>query len=261
VLASQVSDTALNYQFYGKKGEGKDGEGKEGQVVIHLANPSGLIQGGNTSPSRRSKRTSTAVVYENEKELEEWIAKEYGVPETHRFAIKHRLRIALINASERDEEIARLKEIRMLAVAIWVNMIGEDIAQSKIFIYEPDLIAKCADVLREGNYEMQTTALYVLDSVARYRGKQGEVCQAVNVGANHGVLMVALQKVMAYFAREEGSAIEIPHEYIDALFGLVSLLSSQVSNSQAVNSSGLVGILVGIIENYKIDQRKVCFGF
>jgi hypothetical protein len=106
---------------------------------------------------------------------------------------------------------------------------------------------------------LQTAALYVLDSVARYRGKQGEVCQAVNIGANHGVLMVALQKVMAYFAREESDTNEIPHEYIDALFGLVSLMSSQVSNSQAVNSSGLVGMLVGIIENYKVDQRRVSY--
>jgi E3 ubiquitin-protein ligase HUWE1 len=255
VLASPLSDTALNYQFYGKKEDG----GKEGLIVINFANPASMIKGGGSSPRRQSKRTSTTVVHENEKELEEWIIKEYGVPEKHRFAVKHRLMRALVNASGVEAEIERLKEVRMLAVGIWVNMIGEDVAQSKIFLYEPDLVSKCADVLRDGNYASQTTALYVLDSVARYRGKQGEVCLAVNIGASHGVLMVALQKVMAYFAQEGNEGKVIPMEFIDALFGLVSLLSSQVASAQAVNSSGLVGMLVGALENYKVDQRRsVC---
>lgn len=146
-------------------------------------------------------------------------------------------------------------------------MISEEAAQSKIFLYEPDLVQKCADMLiLDHNIPyvsdiliktVQTAALYVLDSIGHYRSKQNEVSVAVNAGVNHGVLMFALQNVMRYL-QDLHPVVEIPLEYIDALFALVSFLSSQGSNLHLINSAGLIPILVGIIENYRVSQRKVC---
>lgn len=144
-----------------------------------------------------------------------------------------------------------------------VNMISEEVAQSKIFLYDPDLIQRCADLMipdRNISFPLRTAALYVLDSLAHYRSKQGEVTMAVNAGVSHGVLMFALQNVMNYFSRDETSDMEqgeISNDYIDALFSLVAFLASQTSTAQSISSSGLIPTLVNIIENYKPSQRKV----
>lgn len=47
------------------------------------------------------------------------LVSEHSVPEAHRFAVKHRLRTALIHGSGDLESIEKMHGIRLLSVAIW----------------------------------------------------------------------------------------------------------------------------------------------
>ncbi|RKO93186.1 hypothetical protein BDK51DRAFT_2244, partial [Blyttiomyces helicus] len=108
-----------------------------------------------------------------------------------------RIRVAVGIAS--PDVRRKLVIVRLLAIAIYVNVVTEDVAQTKLFLYEPDLCQKIADLLqpeRNISFDIQTAAIYALDCIAHYRGRLGEVLTALNASANHGALMYTLRKII-----------------------------------------------------------------
>ncbi|OUM66190.1 hypothetical protein PIROE2DRAFT_40993, partial [Piromyces sp. E2] len=100
-----------------------------------------------------------------------------------------------------DDYDLRLKfiAIRLFALSIYVQMIEEDVATSKVFVYEPDLISNMAEILQSDDpktYGIQTAILSVFDGIIRYKSKNTFVLAAINSSTNYGILSYIFRKVI-----------------------------------------------------------------
>jgi len=81
------------------------------------------------------------------KELFDELVHKYDVPEEHQFNLLHKIRVA-IGMGKNVEERRQLLMTRILSIAVMVNMFSEDVAQNKLFLFEPDLIQKLTDLIQ-----------------------------------------------------------------------------------------------------------------
>ncbi|KAJ3224220.1 hypothetical protein HK099_000081 [Clydaea vesicula] len=235
---------------------------QEGLVSIYIPNPHLQIQSEHStkrmSPLKKVKPGDGKKFYQSEKEMLIDTISEYDVPEEHVFPILHRLRVAVALGSGDLELKRKLSSIRLLSIAVWVNMMTDEASNSKLFLYEPDLIQKCADLLvaeRNIPYDLQTSAIYVLDSIFHQRSKQSEVLTAINASVNHGVLMYSLQSVTNYM-NEENKTKVIPQEYIEALLSFIGYVVTIQSGGAMLLSAGIIVVLVSVMDNRLESQRK-----
>ena len=173
--------------------------------------------------------------------------KSYQVPENERYELMCRIRMARSLGVGRSEERQKLMIARLLAIAIYAHTHNETQAQSSLFLYETDLLARLSDLLqldRGVPVLVQTAAIAAMDAIARYRGKILEVLAAINAGVNHGIAMSLFRKTVAEISNPEST---LPHMFVDALLTFVIYLASHTSGGNMVVSAGLVPLLIQII--------------
>ncbi|KAI8588501.1 hypothetical protein BDZ88DRAFT_397137 [Geranomyces variabilis] len=134
----------------------------------------------------------------------------------------------------------------------------EELIQSRLFTFEPDLVQRLADILHmesnEGDvFELQAACLHALDSMAHHRSRLGEVLTAVNASANHGILMFILRKAISAMDSDEQ---KYPLEFVDALFGFVAYIASTQSGGTMIITAGVLPILIELMRNQRPDQLK-----
>ncbi|KAI9321546.1 hypothetical protein BX666DRAFT_2072991 [Dichotomocladium elegans] len=137
--------------------------------------------------------------------------------------------------------------------ALVAQTVSETTAQNKVFLYEPHLVSKLAELTRPGNavsYDVQTYSLCALDGIARHHGKLTEVLAAFNVSANHGILMHILRKINS----DTGDVY--PRDFLDALFTLLSCIMQNQPGGQMLMSAGIIPMLVQILGNEQCIQAK-----
>ncbi|KAG9291851.1 hypothetical protein G9A89_012136 [Geosiphon pyriformis] len=188
------------------------------------------------------------------------VVEEYDVPEEFHFALLNRIRIVMGISSK--EKRRQLLIIRILAIAIMAHVVPEHIAQTKLFLYEPDIVANLAELVhpeqkntpeRKVPFEIQTVAFYALDGISRYRSKLGEVLTAINASANHGVLLYVMRRVVADLENENPTS---PQEYLDALFAFIQYIIQTQQGGTMVISAGIVPTLLKLLTNKKASQLK-----
>lgn len=148
----------------------------EGMVVVHI-------------PTGNVTKSDVELFYE--------AVQAHDIPAEHQFNVFHRIRVAKGLAQTKSRR--KLLVLRLLALAAVTCVVSEDILNSKIFLYEPELIARLADLLqtdKEIPIDIQIASLNALDSIAHIRSKLTELLGAVNASANHGILMYVLRKVI-----------------------------------------------------------------
>ncbi|CAG8441327.1 3125_t:CDS:10 [Ambispora gerdemannii] len=204
-----------------------------------------------------TKRDNAHELGESDTDILKNVVEEYEVPEEFHFALLNRIRIATkINDSAKRKQ---LLIIRILAIAIMAHVIPEHVAQSKLFLYEPDIVANLAELVHPEQKnaperkEIQTVAFYALDGISRYRSKLGEALTAINASANHGVLLYLLRRIIADL---ESESPKYPQEYLDALFALISCIISTQTGGTMVISAGIVPTLLQLLHNKKNGQEK-----
>ncbi|KAI8912022.1 hypothetical protein DFJ77DRAFT_86217 [Powellomyces hirtus] len=208
-----------------------------GLTVIHLADIHSM------------KRTDKEILME--------LVEQYHITDDHKFPLLQKIRIAL---GMNDVSTRRkLLTIRMLSIAVLVILGNEDLIQSRLFTFEPDLIQRLADVLQkdarnEANiFEVQAACLHALDSMAHHRSRLSEVLTAVNASANHGILMFILRKVISSM---DSDVPTYPLEFVDALFGFVAYIASTQSGGNMIISAGVLPILIQLMSNTRAEQVK-----
>lgn len=196
--------------------------------------------------------------------LELWnsLIEKHNVPKDKQFELLHQIRVASFcsNNSKRDQ----LLEIRFLSIAVLgknffsnlsANILNEDQAQYKLFLFEPELVSTLvANIIPDQNIDIQFSALCALDSVSHFRSKLNETLSALNAGANHGMLMQLLRKVLATFSDNDGSYFS--QEFIDSFFSFVSFLINTSSGGQMIISAGIVTLLTNAISSYSPTHLK-----
>jgi E3 ubiquitin-protein ligase HUWE1 len=114
-------------------------------------------------------------------------------------------------------------------------------------VFEPDLIQTLVSHIGgDQNMEVQFAALSALDSISHFRTRLNETLSALNVGANHGVLMQLMRKIVASFVENVAS---FSQDFVDSYFSFVSFLINTSSGGQMIISAGLLTLLTNAISS------------
>ncbi|TDL26261.1 hypothetical protein BD410DRAFT_895667 [Rickenella mellea] len=254
-LPQEASEVSLS--FYRRGEEDKDKTSKEKEPSAAIPDPTtqpprapGSAQSGpvniHLGPMAQSSRESMDVLAD--------AIQTYDVPDGEKYELLCRIRNAQALGETKQEEREKLVVIRLLSIAVYAHTHTEAVAQSSLFLYEPDLVTRIAELLqldRAVPVIVQTAAIAALDALARYRGKIQEVLTAVNAGVNHGILMSLLRKTVAEIASPHST---LSHLFVDALLSFVIYIASHAAGGNMVVGAGLVPLLIQIIEN-KLPER------
>ena len=154
--------------------------------------------------------------------------------------------------------------IRLLAITNLAYIYPETVFQQKVL--QPDseeprrlqLVYQLADLVHPQSNEsagippkLQTLALGTLEAFAKQKTKAPDVCAALNVNVNHGVLFYILHKAVSEMATEdssdEGEESE-SDERQEALFSLLEALpASMPRTGETLIAAGLLDILIEVL--------------
>lgn len=183
------------------------------------------------------------------------------LPKDSHYDLLCKLRIARAltgSLSTRREILA----IRILAITNLAYIYPEVTFQQKILQPDSDeprrlqLAYQLADLVHPPGHGgagipvgLQTLALGALEALAKHKGKAPDVCAALNVNVNHGVLFYILRKAVADMGVEdiEGETME-GDEWRDALFSLLEALPAFTPRTgETLVAAGLLDIMIEIL--------------
>ncbi|KAF2005153.1 hypothetical protein P154DRAFT_353817 [Amniculicola lignicola CBS 123094] len=181
------------------------------------------------------------------------------LPESAHYDFLHKLRTAQAlgnGASGREDAVA----VRLLAIANMGFVHGEKDFHTKIGQLDTDeprrvqLAQQLSELVHPpGNGEMvvsrrvQTFALNALEALVKHKMKAPDVCAALAVNVNHGVLFYIVRKAVAELGVDDDYSVE-EDEWREGLFSLLNTLpTSQPRTGEGMVSAGLLEILVEVL--------------
>ncbi|KAH7399137.1 hypothetical protein DE146DRAFT_524737 [Phaeosphaeria sp. MPI-PUGE-AT-0046c] len=185
-----------------------------------------------------------------------------NLPDVVHYEFFHKLRTAKLLAggsAGRDDAIA----LRMLALANSGYVYGDKDFHAKIGQQDADeprrlqlayqlseLVHPPGNGERGISVELQTFTLNALEALAKHKAKAADICTALSVNVNHGVLFYLVRKLVAGLGSDTGSAEDLEEDaWRDALFSLLNTLpGTQQRTGEGMVSAGLLEILVGALE-------------
>lgn len=153
-----------------------------------------------------------------------------------------------------------LVKIRLLAITNLAYIYPDAMFQQKILQQDSDqprryqIAYQLADLVHPpGNgtsgvpLKLQTVALGTLEALAKQKTKASDVCAALNVNVNHGVLFYLLRKAVAEMASENPESEE-SEDRREAVFSLLECLPpSAPRTGENLIAAGLLEILIEIL--------------
>lgn len=197
------------------------------------------------------------------------------VPQGSRYDVLNRFRIAYA-LSTSPETRRQILAVRILAIANLAYIYPETMFQQKILLSDSDepkrlqLAYQLAEYVHLGvagdidaSTVHQTFAFSCIDGLARHKSRTADVCAALNVNVNHGILMFIVRKAVASLAKEDADDDfwkrlegDEGDNWREALFSLLrTLLSSGDRRPETLVSAGLVPMLVDIL-NLRTDKAR-----
>lgn len=179
----------------------------------------------------------------------------YEVPQEERFELFQRIRLALGLQDARDR--SQLLVCRLLAIACYGLVIGESIASTQLFLYEPDLIQRIAalvDPVQSIDMAVQSSAFYALDSLGRYRNRVSVVLNSVNASVNHGIILSVMRNLIDDLRKAEPASTE---HFVDSVLSFVAFIATSSSASHTIVGAGLVPLLVELVDIRSPDRYMV----
>lgn len=201
-----------------------------------------------------SRISSTAL----EKVLESYLPE---VPKHSEKDLLCRLRVAYAmshSLATRRQMIA----IRVLAITNLAYIYQEPLFQQKILQQDSDeprrlqLPYQLADLIHPpGNgqadipLELKTIALGALEALSKHKSRASDVCNALSVNVNHGVLLYILRKTVKDLAIEDTEDQSVAaDEWRDALCSLLEALPScGTRTAESMVSAGLFDVLIELL--------------
>ena len=152
--------------------------------------------------------------------------------------------------------------IRILAITNLTYIYPESTFQQKILQSDSDeprrlqLAYQLADLIHpQANGQsrvplyLKTVALGALEALSKHKSRGSDVCTALNVNLNHGVLLYVLRKAAADLAVDEQQATGVEtDEWNEALFSLLEALPTAAPRtSESLIGAGLFEILIEVL--------------
>lgn len=184
------------------------------------------------------------------------------LPETAHYEFLHKLRTAKMfheGHAGRDSAVA----IRLLSIANIGYVHVEKEFMAKLGQQDADeprrlqLAYQLSELVHPpGNgetgisTELQTYTMSALEALAKHKSKAPDVCTALSVNVNHGVLFYVVRKLVAGLGEETGNPDDVEEdEWRDALFSLLNTLpTSQTRTGEQMVAAGLLEILVDVLK-------------
>lgn len=186
--------------------------------------------------------------------------------DTH-YDFLHRLRVASALAGT-TETRRQILGIRILALTNLAYVYSETQFSAKILAPDQDeprrfqLVYQLAELVHSGDGKsgsakgkeiprwLQTLALGGLEALARHKAKTADVCAALSINVNHGVLLYVVRKAVADLAieRDDEEYDKQAEEWREALFSLVGYLPTTAHAGSLLVSAGLIPILVELLQ-------------
>ena len=198
---------------------------------------------------------STIVSFPLEKILEVNLP---DIPKDSQYEFLNRLRVAKA-LTQSLQTRRQILGIRILAITNLAYIYPEATFQQKILQHDSDeprrlqLSFQLAELIHvPGNgkagipLELKIIALGALEALSKHKNRASDVCTALSVNVNHGVLLYVLRKTVAELATEDldDRALE-DDEWRDALFSLLDALPGIAARTaESLVSAGLFEILI-----------------
>ncbi|SCV71562.1 BQ2448_3150 [Microbotryum intermedium] len=205
---------------------------QEGLTTIHLGNV------------RLSNKSAVELLVE--------ASGKYSIPNSSRLELLQKIRIA--KAMRLTTERRTLLLIRLLAMTNFAHTTTEAHMQTRLFLYEPDLITHLAELVhpdRAVPIEIQAASFYALEALAHFKTKLGEVASALNASVSHGILMHVFRRTVADFDNDNAVTT---HEFVDSLFTLLVFFQTNAFVGNQIVAAGIVPMLVDLIKNTRRDR-------
>ncbi|KAL8679036.1 MAG: hypothetical protein Q9186_004664 [Xanthomendoza sp. 1 TL-2023] len=194
-----------------------------------------------------------------------------GLPKDSHYELLSRLRVAdaITRSSSTRQE---LLIVRLLALTNLAYVYPDAIFQQKVLQPDSDeprrlqLAYQLAELLQPpGNgssgipLELQTVALGALESLTKHKTRAPDVCAALNINVNHGVLLHTLKKAARDMATEDGVEDDPETDrdhWREALFSLLEALpQSSPRTAETLIAAGLLDILIEML-NYRSNKAE-----
>ena len=197
--------------------------------------------------------------------LEQLLASHLGeMPKSTHYEFLHRLRIAKGMADSGGSRL-QVVEIRILAIMNLAYIYPENMFQQKLLQQDSDaprrlqIVQQLADMVRPANknksslpLELRTTAISALEALSKHKARFGDVCSALQVNVNHGIVFQVLQEAIEDLASDSSEADSLREDdWRESLFSLLDSLPTTGSGSRTAETligAGLFDILVKVLE-------------
>lgn len=184
------------------------------------------------------------------------------LPDNVHYELLHKVRSAkvLMNGkSGREDGLA----IRILAIANLAYVYGEKDFTAKLGQQDADeprrlqwayQLSELVHPPGSGDgavsIELQTYALNALEALAKHKSKSLDICTALSVNVNHGVLFYIVRKLVADLGVEDNDGHDLEQDdWREAVFLLLNTLpTSQARTGDGMVSAGLIEILVDVLK-------------
>ncbi|KAM5504407.1 E3 ubiquitin-protein ligase tom1 [Microsporum canis] len=193
------------------------------------------------------------------------------LPKDSAYDFLNRLRIAAALAKS-PESRRQVLGIRLLALTNLAYIYPEAIFQQKILQQDSDepkrlqLAYQLSEFVHLGvagdisaSTLNQSFALTCLDALAKHKARSADVCAALNLNVNHGILMFLVRKTVSELASEDDSFDDVEgDDWRDALFGLLRTLPSSGTRApETLVSAGLIPMFVDMLNLRTEKARRV----
>lgn len=193
------------------------------------------------------------------------------VPVESKYDLLHKIRTAQGLATSHATR-QQILAVRILAVSNLAYVYPENLFQQKILQHDMEqpkrlqLAYQLAELVHLGasgdldiSRTVQTLAIQALDALAKHKARAIDVCAALSVNVNHGILMFLTRKAVDELGSEGGDdADHSQEEWRDALLALLRTLpGSSTRTPETLVSAGLIPMFVDILNLRTNKARRV----
>ena len=186
------------------------------------------------------------------------------IPKVAHYDFLHRLRVAKGVGESRSSRL-QIVELRMLAITNLAYIYPESMLQQKLLQQDSDeprrlqIVHQLAEMVRPVGetksslpLALRTTAVGALEALSKHKSRFSDVCSALQVNVNHGVIYHILQEAVNDLASEDSEDGDLgKEEWREALLALLDSLPATGSASRTAETligAGLFDILVKVLE-------------
>lgn len=193
------------------------------------------------------------------------------LPLESKYELLHKLRVAKALTTSRTTR-EQILSIKTLAVTNLAHVQPESSFQQKVLqsdLEQPkrlQLTYQLAELVHLGasgdlevSRSVQTFALQALDALAKHKSRAVDVCAALSVNVNHGILMFLARKMVNELGIESDTSDEAYYdEWRDSLLALLRTLpSSSTRTPETLVAAGLIPMFVDVLNLRTNKSRRV----